>query len=532
MRKVVQTLGVASALVVSGTCLAAASNTQQLSQQMQKISVQAQQLQQEVASLKAQIKQMKRQRRVVVHTYKHTNPKRNTHALPATVTQHNKPHLAQNWNWHHGMFNQGVYGHGITVTTSPLLGLYSAYDASNLLINTPTMNEDLRLLRNRAIVSNTLLSEGIIPPYDYRPVIVLGGRVEGQILGGSSFNGAESDINLSGAELDVYALAGPWASGLLSIEYDSSPPSTGNRSINSRLFLRRGFLTIGNLNRFPLYFSLGQMYAPFGRYASNMVTTPLTESVGRILARTAVLGFAKDGFSVQGYAFNGPTNILGDSSSVINQGGVNAIYDYVSNNWNAHLGAGIVSNLAASEGMQDNGIPETYVGSTTQLQYFSGFGAIGSNSTETLIRRVPALDMHAMIGNRLYDLIAEYIMSTRSFALQDLSFNGSSASPSAIQLEGDYKFHMFKKPFTAALSWGQTWQSAALNLPYQSIAAILSTSLWRSTVESIEFRHDNGYSTAVITNSGRGQGTSNFLPLPAPTSNTQNLVTGQIDVYF
>ncbi len=38
------------------------------------------------------------------------------------------------------------------------------------------------------------------------------------------------------------------------------------------------------------------MYLPYGRYSSNMITAPLTLSLGRINDRAALLGYYKDGF--------------------------------------------------------------------------------------------------------------------------------------------------------------------------------------------------------------------------------------------
>ena len=57
-----------------------------------------------------------------------------------------------------------------------------------------------------------------------------------------------------------------WANGLFVLAYDDSAPSTGSCVTNARVYLSRGFLTIGNLDAFPMYFTIGQMYVPFGRY--------------------------------------------------------------------------------------------------------------------------------------------------------------------------------------------------------------------------------------------------------------------------
>lgn len=63
---------------------------------------------------------------------------------------------------------------GSTVTTSPFLGLRSAFDASDLIVNLPTMNEDLRFLKEKVLVEKKLNCYGLRLPD--RPIIELGGE--------------------------------------------------------------------------------------------------------------------------------------------------------------------------------------------------------------------------------------------------------------------------------------------------------------------------------------------------------------------
>ena len=74
--------------------------------------------------------------------------------------------------------------------------------------------------------------------------------------------------------------------------YENIPGTSPRRISNSRVFLDRGFIIIGNFNRSPIYGSLGQMYVPFGRYGSNMISLPLTYFIGKTKARAISVGLA------------------------------------------------------------------------------------------------------------------------------------------------------------------------------------------------------------------------------------------------
>src|SRR3990167_9219167 len=163
------------------------------------------------------------------------------------------------------------YLDGNSVMTTPLLGLQSAYEPYDLLYQVSSMNQDLLLLQRNDYLQLALESLG--GTADKRPLVILSGGLEAQALYTGAYDrDSTGDINLSAAELDVWFIASRWAQGFLSIDYNSAPPITGSRVTNSQLYLARGFITIGNLNITPFYFTAGQMYVPFGRYYSAMLT--------------------------------------------------------------------------------------------------------------------------------------------------------------------------------------------------------------------------------------------------------------------
>ncbi len=421
---------------------------------------------------------------------------------------------------------------GSTVLSSPILNIHSAYDASDLLVNQSTMNEDLRFLLQRQELERFLGAKASLPSAT-RPRVFLSGKVESQFLYFDPFGGpASTSIELSTVELDVLAEASPWAYGFMSINFENNPlrnPATigsGNPINNSRLFLKRGFLTIGNLDKSPVYFSMGQEYVPFGDYSSYMLSNPVTISEGRINNRAAVLGYYKGGLYLSTYALNGAVNTEeGFDANHVYEWGVNGGYKYASDSgfFKTNIGSGYTTNIAEAQGYQLTGLSS---------QFFQGFGA--HPDTEIITYPVGGFDVHAAVTFGPVSLVSEYITATRNFDEEDLTFNEHGAKPSALHTELDYTFELLDQAFALWLAYDHTWQSLALNLPKDSYIAGLSTSIWKNTIEAIEYRHDVNYADGT-TSGGicdpSGGGTATFCPVPVFGS-TQNQFIFQIGVYF
>lgn len=497
----------------------------QLTAEIRKVSMQTQALQKEVRMLKVQLHQLKQTKK---HQSRLPAPpsagSARTRHHKFKVTQTGARHFYRNGREYHQMpghapievngFNMARFMRGITVTTSPVMGLRSAFNASDLLISVSSLNEDLTLLQHRALFERMMRAEGF-NAFE-RPVVVLSGALEGQVLGARGFGGARGDVDLSKAEIDVNAIVSRWASGFMSLEYDDASPATGSRVANSRVFLSRGFLTIGNLNSFPLYFSIGQMYAPFGRYAGGMITSALTLSMMRTRVRLALLGLSSGGFYAQVYGFRG--NQTTGGGPVFKQGGGNVGYKHVFKGGRFDVGAGVISTIADSEGMQGNGL-------AGPAPPFLGFGNTpGGNA---LRNRVPGFDAHGELTIGRTNWIAEYLTATRRFSPLDMAFNGVGAQPRALHLEAYILFHLFTRPFNFGVAYGQTWQAFALNLPRFSYTTYVNGSIWKDTVESLEFRHDVDYRTSLIASGGAG-----FPMVSGGVGGTRNTVTFKIGVYF
>ncbi|MEO8964301.1 MAG: hypothetical protein ABI370_06490, partial [Gammaproteobacteria bacterium] len=70
-----------------------------------------------------------------------------------------------------------------------------------------------------------------------------------------------------------------------------------------------------------------------------------------------------------------------------------------------------------------------------------------------------------------------------------------------------------------------TKDALALELPYKRYSLVFNTSVWRDTLQSLEFRRDYNYGASnVATGSG--------ISAPTASGKQDSAVTFQFDVYF
>lgn len=468
-------------------------------------------LQQKINSLQLKHRVIKRKR--VVRRKKATKPKNYVVKNLSVHTLKNNPEVLS-YNPAALMAGDYVltYIAGMPVVTSPYLGARPAFDGSDLIVNISSINQDVRLMMQRAAVSRAFNKLGY--PEPKMPLIALSGKVEPVASNNISFlRNRTWDLDLGSAELDVAAALNPWIEGYLSFAYDATPPPVGGqRLVNSVLRLNKSFVNIGNLNRGPFYATLGQLYVPFGRYSSSMISAPMTLVMSRTRARTAILGFKQVGDSAfygAVYGFRSDTTLDGSGA-----GGLNIGYDFEGRHLRGEVGASLISSVNDAGGMQ-------LTGGSGGL--FTGFGFSAANE---LVKKIPAYDIHANINIDAVALIGEWVSVTGPFRTQDLSYNLQGARPQAGNVEAAYTFKVKSKPASVGVGYGWSHQALALGLPKQRIDAVFNISIWRDTVESIEYRHDIDYGVGT-----QAAGIGSTVATRG-TGKSADAVSAQIGIYF
>jgi hypothetical protein len=491
---------------------------QDLNQQVKQLPASQQRdMQQQINELQTEVDQIKSQ--------PGTKPAATGQATTATTKDH--------YDW--SKILNDLYPRSPFVFTTPYLGV-PTYDASDLITNWPSINEDLTILGQRKKIADALAQKGRTAPD--RPLLDISGYVEGKVFTYNNYNSSsiKSGIDASSVELDLLAEINSWASAYVALDYQSYAPPVGYTASNSAVYVDRAFLTIGNLKKTPFYGSIGQINVPFGTYDNFFITDPLTLTLAKTKEKAVVLGYAGTfGLSnlyAQVYTFAGEAYT--NSSGTINNGGVNVGYKYNGQNFNTHIGAGVIMNIADAKNSQGsysqgnesptNAVPGTVPGG------FQGFGfnnGLGAHNSEHIDHNVPALDLHATFAMfSHYNIFAEYITALRSFDVNDLSYNGDGALVSAFNLEFGYTNFVFSRPYTLAVGYEQSWQSLALSMPQYRAAASAAISFWRNTVEKIEYYHDINYNSSDTASGGGLYHPVNSL------GSQRNTVQAVIDFYF
>lgn len=412
-----------------------------------------------------------------------------------------------------------TYLSGSPVTITSYLGNHTTFSPFDLAVTYTNYMENLRFLQLRQSLYNRYKRNGAAEPSG--PMLMLSGKVEGQAIYSSTFASSHtSRIDLSGAELDLIPIINKWAGGFVSFKYDNAQAPNVPLTDNSRIRLDQGYLTLGNLNRSPVYFTIGQFYVPFGNYSSLMISSTLPDMIFQTRARAVELAYehsCNQGPYAQVFAFNGDTDTK--NSDNINNLGANAGWSYSKGDaWNFDTSLGVIANVADSIGMQQTNLPAGFAG-------FSVSNPAKANP-EALARQVPGVSAHLNFGIGQFGMNTEYDTATNEFAAQDLMYNGHGAQPAALNVEGYYNFHVMDKPSAVVASYGQSWQALALGAPQYRYEASVLTSVWKDTLQQIEFRHDINYAS---NDSASGAGVTTPASAIGGSSNTVTLLLG---IYF
>lgn len=401
----------------------------------------------------------------------------------------------------------------------PYLNKDAIFDGSKLIINVPTVREDSRLLAQQYQLIQEC-HELDIPTPDL-PRLTLTGKLESQISYGSAYTGGlQKDNIFNGAELDAYVQGNSWVSGYMALDYAPDEHRYG-----SRLFMNRAFIAIGNLSQFPFYISIGQVYIPFGRYSSLMVTAPVTQALGRTKARTLTFGYYQkmgknnNVLHTEVYGFQGLSNNNNLArSNQNNEWGTDVGYEFDNGcRLSGEIGAGYISSFVDFQEIQDKML----------------------FNIENIRHHVPALNVYGTLAINPVVFFTEYVGAMRSFDVNDIisiSFTNQGARrrrPTAFHTEASYRFRTGSKTSSIGVGYGHTSQALALGLPQDRYSIFYNINIWRDTNLALEYRHDINYRDSAIV-SLTGNPMPDAVPVNVVTDfgKIDNVVTAQFDLFF
>lgn len=226
----------------------------------------------------------------------------------------------------------------------------------------------------------------------------------------------------------------------------------------------------------------GQTYLPFGSFASNMVSDPLTLEMGEIRESAVHLDVNSGALAASVYLFNGNDKSNKVGSDQVDNFGFNISY--------VHEGA---VNLTASLSYIND------LGNTNGMQESLGFG--------TSDEYVAATSFGLVLGSGDWSFIVEQLAANDAFETGEFDFNGAGAKPTASTLEVGYALVLAGKPAMLAAGQQTSTEAQALGLPETRTMVSLSIDVMDNSRLSFELKNDDDYSLA---DGGSGESSSSI----------------------
>lgn len=383
--------------------------------------------------------------------------------------------------------------------TGPYFGLDATYDGSDLLINEPSINKDLGILRQ-----NRYLNEHIGHVSDSGPRVQFSGNVEVWGLFNSQPFGIVTTKSFMGAsaDLDFAAQINSWWTGYIRLDGDVAEPSI--------VTLDQSFIILGDLQQLPFYATLGRLYIPSGAFFTNMASSSVVRKLGRTKATSLVTAMSYEGIDAAVFAYDGRT-ARGNVRDHVDEWGAGLQYttsNLFNNGYYLRLGSGFNSNIASSEGFTTAAV----LGNAGDVHNF-----------------VPAVDIHGMFGIGIAKIGAEYLFLTNSFKYNEVSFDDEGAKPTALNIEMNFSFtptFFIQKPTVLVFNYGSTTEAAAVGLPEYLYGGTYQIVAMKNTLITLEYlrKRDYGKGTYFVT--------QRVPEVTYATNNMDNQFRAQVDVFF
>lgn len=396
------------------------------------------------------------------------------------------------------------------VGTGPYFGLGTTFKGESLVILQPNIHKDLALLKeNQKMRINTGIVEG--PPHPY---VQLSGLGEVQAIFETQ---AKNSVNLTATLLDVDAWINKWMTVFSQFGIDLDEIS------NNNFRMIQGFITIGNLDYFPVYLTVGQIFVPFGSFSTGTSDVgSLPRAVGRLYQRALSIGFYPgNGLHVTGAIYNGKTknsanNNLDQFAGTVSYSGDLNLLGIPSS---VKTGVSYTNNIADAAATRN-----IFNSGAILSHYVSGFDAFASASVGPLVFR------------------AEYVTALENFSGNDLLQAGKKVKPSSYLLEAEYDLSVFGKPSWVTLHYSELEQAAVSSRIQHQNAVNLGSYIMKNTILSIEYSHRKSYSSSNMLSNyaiNDGSGLYNTIDPTALTTinnqtngRTRNVLIGTLDVFF
>ena len=300
----------------------------------------------------------------------------------------------------------------------------------------------------------------------------------------------ENDISLTTVSLSIEAIVNRWVTGETNFLYEDP----GFSDTDASLDVEEGFITIGNMDEFPVFAKVGKFYVPYGAVLTHfpddpLMDVPVTLAFGEINEKALLAGFEKWGLSLSAYVFNGSVEKTADDADAIDSFGIDANYTYESepNELTLQVGASYLSNMADTDGISG-------VVPGTLERLVDGWAAYLSSSW----------------GKFFLD--AEYMGALDEFRVAELADeNGMEAEPSVWNIEFGLN-HDWWRNLEVAFKIAGSDEAENLSIPETRFGVVLNQEIFENTILSAGYLNDD-FETDIFDNNTEDQRSTLFTQI-------------------
>lgn len=293
----------------------------------------------------------------------------------------------------------------------------------------------------------------------------------------------ESDLALTTVELTAEAEVNEWVSVEATLLYEDPTFDNDETSVD----LDAAILTIGNTEEYPVYFSAGALYVPFGGLLTHfpddpLVDQPLALLLGETREKAVLVGIEHHGLSLAGYLFNGDVDEVGEENQLESYG-FDANYSLEGEaGFQVLVGASYISNITDSDGLTD---------ALDELNTPPGL--------DEVVDYVGGYDVYLQVGTAGFFIDGEYMTAADEFEPTEIPTGAGAAEgaqPAVWNVEAGYNFD-WGKGLEVALKYAGSDESDQLGFPEERYGICFNKIIFDSVTASLAYLHDEYEDTDV-----------------------------------
>lgn len=242
-------------------------------------------------------------------------------------------------------------------------------------------------------------------------------------------------------------------------------------------YLDEAWITIGDLNKFPLFMTVGRMYVDFGNYEAFELTSKLTTNLSQMQGSVAKIGYEQD-LANNGRIYAGGYILDGDPNRESN-GNVHP---------NRLQNGGAYAGYMMTQGMFSMDAGVSYLWNMADVNLIS-------NTTGGSYRdNVQAGTAHAYFDYGPFSLYLNGVAALEDFHASDVAWKSGGAQPWAVGAEAGYQFPVMNHDTRVFASAQFADEALALGLPEQQYILGYSINLFKLTDLELQGVYNQDYS--------------------------------------